>query len=1355
MPAVGGSVASPVPSVYRPLSRERGGPAVGAASPELAQGLVPLASNAQVGLWEGTTFAQLDANSGQIYGSMFVSFPLANGPSTKAIVYTLSGQSTTGDWYILGIGDNLAAITYYSSLGCSTGFEILLLIIDNADSTYSAQCLSSLTFAAGETVELGMNYTSASPNNMGFTVCENSSCVGYFIAQPNPSSPGFSMMTTPRGTYGGFTGAMTWLMDPSTTTCGRYGPPEVDYDFHSGAYVTEYLPWAQQYDFYSSAWCYNYTSGVISAAPGDPMTHYFDASGGSADGPHYEGMQNLSLVSALSGSYWWRFQTDVTPLKVPGLAASRTTADVGQTVTFTPSGSGGTSPYSYPWYLNGTFQSTATAAWTWTPSGGGSYSNYVDLVDADYDESGPSSTVAVSVTSDPTLGVPVATPSSGAIDLGQSVTFTSAAPSGGLSPFAYSWTSLPTGCTNSMVATVTCAPTVAGTYSVVDQVTDGNSFVVASTPSLSYTVDGPLTASLSASPTLIDVGQSLNLTVTAGGGSGSYSYAYSGLPAGCASANVTPLLCTPTSSGNSSVTVIVSDTNLVSATSSAVNLTVDPALSFLGLTAAPASFYLGNGTYLNASASGGTPAYSYVYSGLPSGCTTSSTSSLYCVPTSAGNASVTVVVTDGAGEQVRGTAAFTVLSPIPPLVITSYSVSPSTITQGASVSLTVAATGGVSPYSYAYTGLPAGCSSQNSSSFPCTPAQNGTFPVSVRVSDPQGASVNRTATLVVNPVPAGAPTITSFTVSPSTVTLGSNANVNFTAVVSGGTPAYSYSYAGLPSGCSSSDSRTLTCTPDTAGNYTVTLTVTDSKSKTAQATTTLTVKSSAGTFPPSISSVSATPNPVTVGQPTKITVVVTGGKTPYTYTYGGLPPGCLSISTSTLSCTPTSPGWYNVSIEVQDAAAAKATDVYLLRVTSSGAIAPLSVSLASNATSLRLGMSALLTASVTGGEGAFSFSWALNGTNLSTGPSGSSYTPSFAHGGDYAFTVWVTDHLGHVAKSQVVSIVVGSATVGSQPESSGFPWWILLLVVAAALGLMVFLVVERRRRERRALEEAGLTNAATTAPGTEDGVSPTESSEPVLPAVSLGAAAGFGAGDSGPAMSEGVAYGVGAEVTPGMTPATAAAPLASCPQCGGPLGEGQECSACGVRWAPESPVPDPGPTAVPALMEAGPEAAPPPLLTHCPQCGEPLGADQTCVTCGVGWAPEPPLVTPVPEAIPSGSPESASPPLPPPEPTPFSVDVPLGPPPPPPDPETGASIPEPEVRPFPDDESPRAPPDLAAGVPAATDANPSADGSGAEGAPPPGTASPANVRTCFVCGSLLDGAYCPVCEMRWEAPAPE
>ncbi len=101
---------------------------------------------------------------------------------------------------------------------------------------------------------------------------------------------------------------------------------------------------------------------------------------------------------------------------------------------------------------------------------------------------------------------------------------------------------------------------------------------------------------------------------------------------------------------------------------------------------------------------------------------------------------------------------------------------------------------------------------------------------------------------------------------------------------------------------------------------------------------------STGGTPLSISSFSASVDPVAAGSSTTFTTVANGGAPPYSYAYTGLPPGCASSVGASFSCTPTGPGSYSVGVTVTDSAGATATastgltveSVYAVEFTESG-----------------------------------------------------------------------------------------------------------------------------------------------------------------------------------------------------------------------------------------------------------------------------------------------------------------------------------------------------------------------------------------------------------------------------------
>ncbi len=121
-----------------------------------------------------------------------------------------------------------------------------------------------------------------------------------------------------------------------------------------------------------------------------------------------------------------------------------------------------------------------------------------------------------------------------------------------------------------------------------------------------------------------------------------------------------------------------------------------------------------------------------------------------------------------------------------------------------------------------------------------------------------------------------------------------------------------FSYSGLPGGCESADSASITCVPTSAGLYLITVSV---ESSTAQATasTELTVADL-----PKISGFDASTNPSPRNVTVTLTATVTGGTPPFAYTYWGLPPGCTSRNASKVVCIPSSDGKYGISLEVTD-----------------------------------------------------------------------------------------------------------------------------------------------------------------------------------------------------------------------------------------------------------------------------------------------------------------------------------------------------------------------------------------------------------------------------------------------------
>jgi len=91
------------------------------------------------------------------------------------------------------------------------------------------------------------------------------------------------------------------------------------------------------------------------------------------------------------------------------------------------------------------------------------------------------------------------------------------------------------------------------------------------------------------------------------------------------------------------------------------------------------------------------------------------------------------------------------------------------------------------------------------------------------------------------------------------------------------------------------------------------------------------------TAPPlTISSLVISPNPVSQGSSFSVSVQVSGGDPPYSFSWGALPGGCSPGNTSNWQCSISSPGQYTVSVTVTDSGSNRTSDSQQFTVTSSG-----------------------------------------------------------------------------------------------------------------------------------------------------------------------------------------------------------------------------------------------------------------------------------------------------------------------------------------------------------------------------------------------------------------------------------
>ncbi|MBI4895560.1 MAG: PEGA domain-containing protein, partial [Candidatus Aenigmarchaeota archaeon] len=181
--------------------------------------------------------------------------------------------------------------------------------------------------------------------------------------------------------------------------------------------------------------------------------------------------------------------------------------------------------------------------------------------------------------------------------------------------------------------------------------------------------------------------------------------------------------------------------------------------------------------------------------------------------------------------------------------------------------------------------LPSGLTMSSSGLISGTPTASGTFTFTVNINvynityadPPYFYSISQTYTITIAP---SSPSIN--TASLSSATQGSSYSQQIS--VSGGTSPYTYSIlsGSLPSGVTVSSSGLISGTPTASGTFTFTVKIVDSASQSTTKDFSLTVSAPAAPLSASAISLSATAKKTV---PVTFTPTVSGGTTPYTYSW--------------------------------------------------------------------------------------------------------------------------------------------------------------------------------------------------------------------------------------------------------------------------------------------------------------------------------------------------------------------------------------------------------------------------------------------------------------------------------------
>jgi hypothetical protein len=349
--------------------------------------------------------------------------------------------------------------------------------------------------------------------------------------------------------------------------------------------------------------------------------------------------------------------------------------------------------------------------------------------------------------------------------------------SGGSAPFTWSISSgtlppgLSLGSSKYSSAPISGTPTQAvNNQAVTIMVTDATG--VSATEALTITVEAapPLTISTGSLPTgYTGIAYSQTLQATGGVPSYQWSVISGSLPSGLTLNSSTGAITgTPTALGTSSFTVKVSDSQTPTPASTTANLSItinNPPLAVTTTSLPEGVINVAYSSTAFLTANGGTAPYTWSISSgsLPNGLQlNASTGQITGTPTKTGTFPFTAKVTDSSSPTQTATANLSIVINSP-LEITTTSLPSGSV--GTSYSATLAASGGVPPYSWTVTSgdLPAGLSlNKTTAVISGTPTATGTSTFTVSVSDSETPTEESTTNLSITISSASCPNNASF-----------------------------------------------------------------------------------------------------------------------------------------------------------------------------------------------------------------------------------------------------------------------------------------------------------------------------------------------------------------------------------------------------------------------------------------------------------------------------------------------------------------------------------------------------------------------------------------------------------------
>src|SRR2546425_1277432 len=708
------------------------------------------------------------------------------------------------------------------------------------------------------------------------------------------------------------------------------------------------------------------------------------------------------------------------------VSANPPAADLGQSITFTCTASGGTSPYLYAWTLgDGDLGTGPTVSHTYGFSG--TYTATCTVTDVLLGIATASKSVVISP--NPSVAASVnhnlAAP-------GTTLTF-DASSSGGDGSYSYAWsfgdTSSGTG------APTTHAYSQAGSYQATVTLTDGNGGTASDSTSVTIS---DIAATAEVSPSTGGTTTTFTFTASASGGSGS-PYAFSWTFGDGTTGAGSPVSHVYSAGGSYSPFVTASDSlggSKIAQTQGVTVTSSSPAPLGARVSSPRTAADVGQSITFTCTAGGGTAPYTYAWTlGDGNSASGSVTSHAY---QSTGSMSVTCTVTDA----TTANAAASTSVDISPSPAVTASANRAAAAPGSNITFTAQATGGpgtFTAYAWSFGDGTTGTGAQITHTY----TQTGSFQTTVVVTDGNGGTASGSAAVTISNIHV------TGSASPPSGTTETPFEFTASATGGGGAPyAYAWDFGDGASGTGAAIAHTYSA----EGNYTPSVRATDALG--ASRSTALPLVSVTSSSSPPVVPLSATMSMSTslprVNESISLSGTGHGGAGGYLCSWdfadGNFGTGCSVSYAWNLT------GAYNVTLTLTDSSGNNATAAQTIEV-----VTALAASFEVGPSPAILGETAQLVAHPSGGVGPYNCTWDFGDASQASG-----CTTSHAWKTKGRFVIWlfVNDSMGQY---DAVSKPLGVESSGLFGLPAGLDLVVLAApVVVAALGIHLWNVWRNR-----------------------------------------------------------------------------------------------------------------------------------------------------------------------------------------------------------------------------------------------------------------------------------------------------